>query len=685
MRRAILLAAALVGLVLVPAGHVAATPGTKIVFESYRDGDYEIYAVDPQTLDLTKLTNNDYEDSSPTPSPDGTKVAFYSAIGTSVVNVDGSNRRLLVGCTGYNLSWSPDSSQVVCEGSDGLTIVNADGTGAKTITASDFSASAPSWSPDGKTIAFVGANGVWKIDPAGGLPQLITAHHASDLALPSWSPDSSTIAFVSEEPSTFRNDLYVVHPDGSGLRQLDPNIGDYRPFWSPDGTQIAYTGTVSKYVSGAYVISPGGTGKTLLSGNSQQLSALEPSWSPDGSQVVYTRGRFSGYGGDGDLFVVDRTGGTSRPVTTPFPAGATNDAPSWAPGPLEGGNPPLPVHWLKLPAGQALGGRPVLAAVYADGKRATVVRQAGCALLAVWTPGARKLPTINPCGEGDDFLLEVGVAGSRVGWINALQSLSEFDQSVNVWEPGRGSATITFAQADPETGAGDFVGNIVGHGSVLVFNFWSESSSGRISNMRLYRILPRGARAAKRCPYTSGFTSPGKGAKRCMRLRAADGFRALSAGTDTIVGVEANGTLGVFRGNGRLVRRFSFKPGEVLGAQAEGQRLVVLTATTLVVYDTRTGAKVKTLQLAQSTDWPAPQLFDFYGNYVLYGQGAVHLLRITDGRDLLLQVGAQAPPAWAQLEPAGLFYLYNQLYAKHPGRVVFVPYAKLVAAVNAAS
>src|SRR6266540_2087448 len=128
MRRAILAAAVLVALAAAPAAHERVSSGTKIVFESWRDGDFEIYAIDPETHATAKLTNNDFEDSSPTPSPDGSKVAFYSADWTSVVNADGSGRAVLTGCIGYNLAWSPDGSQIACESSTGFTIVNADGT-----------------------------------------------------------------------------------------------------------------------------------------------------------------------------------------------------------------------------------------------------------------------------------------------------------------------------------------------------------------------------------------------------------------------------------------------------------------------------------------------------------------------------------------------------------------------------
>src|SRR5262249_29693515 len=151
---------------VVPAAHEAAPSGTKIVYESYSDGDFELYAADPETHAVLKLTDNAVEDSAPTPSPDGTKVAFYSDFGTSVVDADGSGRHRLDGCTGYNLSWSPDGSQITCENDhEGISVVNADGTGAHVIV--PRAASAPSWSPDGSTIAYVGEDGIYTVRPDG--------------------------------------------------------------------------------------------------------------------------------------------------------------------------------------------------------------------------------------------------------------------------------------------------------------------------------------------------------------------------------------------------------------------------------------------------------------------------------------------------------------------------------------
>lgn len=71
-----------------------------------RKGDYEIFAFDPVTSSLARLTyaaGNDFE---PASSPDGSKIAFASKSGISVMNADGSSPQLVI-AGGRQPSWAP--------------------------------------------------------------------------------------------------------------------------------------------------------------------------------------------------------------------------------------------------------------------------------------------------------------------------------------------------------------------------------------------------------------------------------------------------------------------------------------------------------------------------------------------------------------------------------------------------
>jgi hypothetical protein len=59
---------------------------------------------------------------------------------------------------------------------------------------------------------------------------------------------------------------------------------------------------------------------------------------------------------------------------------------------------------------------------------------------------------------------------------------------------------------------------------------------------------------------------------------------------------------------------------------------------------------------------------------------AIHLIRLSDGRDLVLDIENQAGPSHAELEPAGLFDSWNEACTSKPGRLAFVPWEDVVGA-----
>jgi Tol biopolymer transport system component len=117
----------------------------------------------------------------------------------------------------------------------------------------------------------------------------------SDELVPSWSPDGKHIAFVAMTPCEpyFCSDLalWVVRPDGSGLRRVVHNVRQpWRPLWSPDGTRLLF----------GQILNPSGEIDTLvvlrladgatwtLGAGGRPVSMFEDwSWSPDGRRVAY--------------------------------------------------------------------------------------------------------------------------------------------------------------------------------------------------------------------------------------------------------------------------------------------------------------------------------------------------------------------------------------------------------------
>ena len=131
--------------------------GSRIAFSSTRDGltDTELYVMNADGSNQTRLTDNTADDRNPTWSPDSQRIAFdrnaTADFGINIINRDGTN---LVNVTHdhFDPSWSPDGGKFVCTGFDSnfeiaIFTINADGTNRTKITNNNFSARAPSWAP----------------------------------------------------------------------------------------------------------------------------------------------------------------------------------------------------------------------------------------------------------------------------------------------------------------------------------------------------------------------------------------------------------------------------------------------------------------------------------------------------------------------------------------------------------
>jgi Tol biopolymer transport system component len=270
----------------------------RIVFSSYRDGNFEIYSMNPDGTNQTRLTNNPAVDTDPAVSPDGARIAFLSTR------------------TGSAQIW----------------VMNADGSNPQQLTADPTPAATPAWSPDGKKIAYTslrsGSVQIWVIATDGAYPNLAPMQLTRDSfawvnTTPAWSPDGTQIAFTSTHSGLAQ--IWAMSANGLGPpTQLTQNTfaaADISPAWSPDGNQIAFMSNRSG-LPAIYLMSAKGGSPTRLTNNGRALDAT-PTWSTDGKAIAFT----STIGGVVEIYEINIDGtGLTRVTSGP----AVNFLPSWS-------------------------------------------------------------------------------------------------------------------------------------------------------------------------------------------------------------------------------------------------------------------------------------------------------------------------------------------------------------------
>ena len=228
--------------------------GRYLLFDSFRDGPDEVWALREQTSLLrhrrgvpVRLTQGPANFGRPVPSKDG-KTVFAVAWedDSELMRYDARTKQYLPylpALQARTIDFTRDGKWVVYPGPDNnLWRARMDGTEQLQLTFPPMQASAPHWSPEGGRIAFVGSlpgkmGNVFVVSASGGVAERVTPPEmwVDD---PTWSPDGRRLAFYGYSTTT-DDALHLVDTQTRQESKIPGSDSFYAPHWSPDGRHIA--------------------------------------------------------------------------------------------------------------------------------------------------------------------------------------------------------------------------------------------------------------------------------------------------------------------------------------------------------------------------------------------------------------------------------------------------------------
>jgi TolB protein len=250
----------------------------RICFISDLDGTDEIFTINPDGSESSRLTTFFDRAAEPAWSPNHKYIAYVDhRKGNAEIKIIDSKGLIIRDLASSPFaeggpSWSPTNEQIAFHsnrsGNWEIYIVSSEGNNQIDLTNDPSDDQYADWSPDGKKIAFQSnRSGNWEIYWTyldGHSIFQLTINPADDI-LPSWSPDGNRLLFWSKRTGSWR--LFSIDSEGGGLSPItsyeNPGAAPSRAVWSPDGQFILLT-LLRKNFLQIYKYRPDGTEPVLI-------------------------------------------------------------------------------------------------------------------------------------------------------------------------------------------------------------------------------------------------------------------------------------------------------------------------------------------------------------------------------------------------------------------------------------